>query len=73
MTQEEAARQLFDTVTALIDALSWAGSNTAYIHDDTYVPLATAYQAMAEAWGWPIPPATAADLAASLPQDPDAA
>jgi hypothetical protein len=67
MTKDAATQQLFDAVTALIDALYWPGSDTAYVHSETYVPLALAYQACAEAYGWEVPPRTAADLAAILP------
>ena len=52
--QEQAARQLFDAVAALIDALYWPGSNTAYVHGDTYLPLQDAYEAMAIAYNWPL-------------------
>jgi hypothetical protein len=67
MTKDAAAQQLFEAVTALIDTLYWPGIDTAYVHSSTYIPLALAYQACAEAYGWEVPPATTTELAASLP------
>jgi hypothetical protein len=54
MTQDEAARQLFNAVQELFRELYWPGDNTGYVHTDTIDPLADAMVALARAWEWPV-------------------